>query len=90
MNDSELQLKINLLDTNEPKEVEVPSQRETFEAQVLVISKPYKKMEYPYAIDAMGYDPMRNTRRTLSGKYRLELVMSSIANGKPTLIIHEE
>lgn len=76
--------------SNEPHEIEVPAQRETFEAQVLVMTKPYKRLEYP--ISAFSYTiPFEQTGRVIeSGNYKLELVMSHVANGKPTLIIYEE
>lgn len=72
----------------QPKEIEVPVTHETFEAQILIKTKPYKKMEYPFA-PSMSY-PMEQTQRVLdSGKFKVELVLSSIANGKPTLLIEE-
>ena len=74
-------------------EVEVPAQRETFEAQVLVMTRSYKTMEYPgLSVKGMTMPfPMEQTRRVLqAGKYHVELVLSSSVNGKPMLIIYEE
>lgn len=80
-----------LIPDNEPREVEVPAQRETFEAQVLVITKPYKKMVYPLVMDASTFYPLQHTYRVIdAGRYKIELVPSQMANGKPTLIIYEE
>ncbi len=80
-----------LIPDNEPREIEVPAQRETFEAQVLVIARPYKKMAYPLVMDASTFHPLQHTHRVIdAGRYKIELVLSQMANGKPTLIIYEE
>lgn len=75
------------------EEIEVPAQRETFEAQVLVVTKAYKKqtIRSPIAIDGSLYVPLSHALRVIQGgKYHLELVPSATAYGKPTLILYEE
>lgn len=72
-----------------PREEEIPEKRETFEAQVLVITKARKEMVYPTLM--LQWQPFVETTRVLrSGKYHAEFVQSDIANGKPTLIIYED
>jgi len=81
---------VNNLIFNDGKEVTVPEQKETFEAQVLVISQPYKKTVYPHMI-SNDYYPLSATRRVLETKhYSVELIMPVFPGGKPTLIIRED
>jgi len=79
---------VKVIHNNEAHEVTVPARKETFDAQVLVMAKERKEMQYPMMM-SMPY-PLNEICRVLaSGKFRVELVASSIANGKPTLIIEE-
>ena len=81
---------IRIEDYNKPREVEVPESKETFEAQVLVIAKPYKEMRYPMMVNASIYSPLSKSLDIIrSGNCKVELVMSSLTNGKPMLIITE-
>lgn len=74
------------------KDVEVPSMRETFEAQVLIVTAKRVERRYvsPYVM-TNGTFPMSEAARVLqSGKFHVELVPSQLVHGKPTLIITED
>jgi hypothetical protein len=76
----------------DPHEEDVPAKNETFEAQILVITKPRTITVQPFNLTVMStHWPMTEASRVIgSGNYRLELVGSELANGRPVLIIHEE
>ncbi len=87
--------KLNLSDLSmRPQEVTVPATKETFEAQVVVITQPRKRMEYQYNGMAVisGYQGLLDeSRRVISaGKFKVELVMPPMMPGKPALIITED
>ena len=71
-----------------PREIDVPATHETFEAQILVTTLARKEMRDPLAMTL--YSQSHEAQRVIaSGKYCLELVMPSMLQGKPTLMITE-
>lgn len=63
-------------------------EKEAFSAQVLVMARP--QPEHRDIFGGMS-PPFFETERVIaSGRYRLELVRSHVANGEPTLIVSEE
>jgi hypothetical protein len=80
------------IDTNEPHEVTFPATKETFPAQVLVITKERKEKRSPspFITTSMQY-PLSEVQRVIgSKKFSVELIVPSLATGMPTLIISEE
>lgn len=74
-----------------PEKIVVPSKHETFEAQVLVVTESRVEHVSPYNPQASQlFVPFEETTRILqSGNYRVVLVPSHTAGGKPALILYE-
>lgn len=78
----------NMSDMLEPKEVDIPSKYETFEAQVVIKTQPHKETIYPYVMPATH--PLAEAHRVIkSGRFHADLLLPQLV-GKPALIITEE
>lgn len=64
--------------------------KETFTAQVLVISQPRKRILSPDIAQPQMMSLESIARLIDSGRYRLELVAPLLPHDKPMLIVHEE
>jgi len=86
---------------SETKTITIPAVNEYGELNVLVKAKERKEQQTTFystiggvrspmiTVDANSYDPYKELRRIICGKYKLSLVQGYLTTDKPLLIIEE-